>query len=607
MRAIVPPLFFPPTESCSNCLDCRPPRACTFTRHFHNKVGKCDACYASGATCSFRTPFSLPPPVRLARSCLRCRQDHRQPCERLSPYGSCRRCLLLECPCSFSPCAMGRRSDLPLCSTTVSPPSAPAHQINRLARQFASEISIISQLSSPSPSTIRCLRQALSSLSQPPLISFAPPLNPVNTESLSPGFLARDRTLLRLLISGTMACFTESDWDKFTASWAAVVAVYVPGFKATHLLLRHKAVFPKRVHDLDKIMSSRGCQGIIAHTCFFVVFSTFSSDVCRFLHHTFCSRLALSLHPNYLFESGCNNYSDSDPSQRGPNAIPSMKCANFGISSRRQLPNESPSRIVSGSRDVCVSLGRPERILSHHKRPYYFSHCLPIWDNKGLSARDRFYPGRTPRIAATSPSVAFRQHRLPYVRANSFCYLNSNNIDTAVASCHESQCLRRIAEEYLILFRPLPYGCFPEIALRNQREFFRRKGIPVVDRSYLRLLPNGTAGSKSKTKGIHDDGNGAFSPGIWQSVKEDPKNQVSLMFLTVSDSIVLRSTEKRFGWFDGLVPHTTIIPKGEVPSGTSHIHHSSYIKLEHEQLCLVVLDERNIDSVKVSASDRSTS
>ena len=155
-----------------------------------------------------------------------------------------------------------------------------------------------------------------------------------------------------------------------------------------------------------------------------------------------------------------------------------------------------------------------------------------------------------------------------------------------------------------MLFRPLPFGCFSEIPLRNQREFFRQRGISAIDQFYLRIFPNGTVGSKSKTKGKHDDGNEVFSPGIWQSVQEDPKNDVTLTFLTISDAITIRSTEKRFAWFNGLAPHTTTISKGEVPSSTARIHHSSYIKLELKQLSLVVLDEANIDADCVTVSDR---
>lgn len=92
--------------------------------------------------------------------------------------------------------------------------------------------------------------------------------------------------------------------DKFTASWADTVAGLVPGFKAMHLLLRENVVAPKRIYDLDDLMTIRGCQGIISHTTLCVAFAMFSTAVCQYLHQLFCSRLGLSIHPNCLFLSG---------------------------------------------------------------------------------------------------------------------------------------------------------------------------------------------------------------------------------------------------------------------------------------------------------------
>ena len=111
-------------------------------------------------------------------------------------------------------------------------------------------------------------------------------------------------------------------------------------------------------------------------------------------------------------------------------------------------------------------------------------------------------------------------------------------------------------------------------------------------------------GSVYKCKGLHDDGNGAFSPSIWQSVQEDPNNSVSLMFLTTTDTMTFRSTEKRFVWFWGLCPHKSVVPDGEVESCTQHIHHSSYIKLELEQLALVTLHMDNQGNARVTKADR---
>ena len=63
------------------------------------------------------------------------------------------------------------------------------------------------------------------------------------------------------------------------------------------------------------------------------------------------------------------------------------------------------------------------------------------------------------------------------------------------------------------------------------------------------------------------------------------------------DTIFFLSTEKRFAWFSGIVPHTTVFERTEVPSTIERIHHSSYMKMRHEQMALVALDKRYLSNI----------
>ena len=129
-------------------------------------------------------------------------------------------------------------------------------------------------------------------------------------------------------------------------------------------------------------------------------------------------------------------------------------------------------------------------------------------------------------------------------------------------------------------------GARRKLRLLIRSVFLKRFDVQQHERKYLRLLTSGTVGILFRTKGIHDDGNAVFAPGIWQSVQEDPKNQVRFKFITSTDTISFRSTEKRFMWFSGIVPHTTVTESEEVQSDVPRIHHSSYIKITLEQIAL---------------------
>ena len=171
--------------------------------------------------------------------------------------------------------------------------------------------------------------------------------------------------------------------------------------------------------------------------------------------------------------------------------------------------------------------------------------------------------------------------------------LTRNNTYVVVSASFESNHLRRLAEEYVIqLFAPLPYSLTTAIAANNEQHFFATHDVAAADAPYLRLFPSGSIGVNI-TKPLRDDKNGVISPAIWQCTQADPKNRVRMTFITKNCSWSFESTTDRFAWFNGLVPHKTeLMNPPEVKSTTTRVHHSSYIKIEHEQLALIPMSTK---------------
>ena len=69
---------------------------CTFRHHYRqSKVGKCNACIASGRECLFRRPVTHPIAVALSVTCINCQTDHKacQHTIRGAELPACFRCL----------------------------------------------------------------------------------------------------------------------------------------------------------------------------------------------------------------------------------------------------------------------------------------------------------------------------------------------------------------------------------------------------------------------------------------------------------------------------------------------------------------------------------
>ena len=88
---------------------------------------------------------------------------------------------------------------------------------------------------------------------------------------------------------------------------------------------------------------------------------------------------------------------------------------------------------------------------------------------------------------------------------------------------------------------------------------------------------------------------------MWQCLQADPKNKVKMVFFTNACSWSFESTTHQFAWFNGLVPHKTeLVFPPEVESSTRRVHHSSYIKLEQEQLALVPMAKKLVGQLCVT-------
>ena len=116
--------------------------------------------------------------------------------------------------------------------------------------------------------------------------------------------------------------------------------------------------------------------------------------------------------------------------------------------------------------------------------------------------------------------------------------------------------------------------------------------------TYCRPFPQGTI-MQLHEKSFHGDGNGATIPGLWQCVQEDPNNPVTLSFTTSTITWNMVSSTGRCTIFKGLAPHATrLINPPLVASKHQRMSHSSYWKLYHEYIALVLMSPENYRNLK---------
>ena len=196
------------------------------------------------------------------------------------------------------------------------------------------------------------------------------------------------------------------------------------------------------------------------------------------------------------------------------------------------------------------------------------------------------------------------KHRLPYLRLSSAPKAGRSCSDQLIATAFESNSCRYLGEHLSTrVFQPLPFALTNVIGSMNERNFFRHWQTSQSDTQYCRPYPQGTVVQLSE-KSLHDDCNGVTIPGLWQCMKEDLLNPVTLTFTTTTISWTIQSTEARFALFKGLIPHRTSLTNPPlVPSPHKRMSHSSYWKMDHEYMALVLMSEENCKKLEIESPE----
>ena len=264
-----------------------------------------------------------------------------------------------------------------------------------------------------------------------------------------------------------------------------------------------------------------------------------------------------------------------------------------------------------GSRHVKVDsraiLAAQRQSFDRQVREWYRNECLPVFFCSNTETKDRFYgkslvaPGRQPRIPKSGGLDVSTSHRLPYLKLGSAPVMRPNDVESVVATVFESNNCRTLAENVCLrVFHALPYGTANMIARQNEQIFFNQHAISRKETGFSSLFPQGTV-VLCHDKTLHDDANGVVIPGFWQCIREDPINPVTLQFITVSAGWKMSSDRGRFALFKGLIPRCTRLTNGLlVPSTIQRVSHSSYWKLGHEYLSLVLLSPENCKKIVVA-------
>ena len=427
-----------------------------------------------------------------------------------------------------------------------------------------------------------------------------------NTCVLAPTkYIQRDHALISQLIRGKMRRFSISEWQDFLCEWERKVQTFVDGFKACRLFIRSVDNASPVDVDLDQHMSSRHCDGIFIHDDCQVLFATLSPHACSKIRNGMAAQIGVNPIPNAMVVSGANEALCRDrTNERSTKGNKCLRCISFGSSTRPQHHNHKSYARIVGSRRCTINCSGIKLALRHsfekQIREFYRKRCYPVFFGSSIKGVDKFYgsnpdrPSRKPRIAKTGSMDTSTCFRLPYVRMSSAPSLAKNKLETVVATCYESNSCRALAEELCSgVFGPLPYCLANVVGHLNECNFFLKKGMALSEAGFSRPFPQGTIGLRHN-KSLHDDGNAAIMPGLWQCVQADPDNPVYLQFTTSSARWRISSDTGRFAMIKGLIPHETKLRKNMTgASRVQRISHSSYWKLEHEYVALALMAPEN--------------
>ena len=77
--------------------------------------------------------------------------------------------------------------------------------------------------------------------------------------------------------------------------------------------------------------------------------------------------------------------------------------------------------------------------------------------------------------------------------------------------------------------------------------------------------------------------------------------RVNLKFMTTYWRVKIEATTDRFALFYGWIPHKTEVERDSgTPTGETRLHHTAYIKPEHEHISLGVMNKPLRNGIRLS-------
>jgi len=290
--------------------------------------------------------------------------------------------------------------------------------------------------------------------------------------------------------------------------------------------------------------------------------------------------------------------------------------ANFGGARRVQkstLHSEDEhiiafDKAIGGHRGGVVNCPRLSNSPSQAVSAMYHEEYYAVFQDDRLPKRDRWYGERANGKRKRDPRFSYLGNTIE--QRGSATVMHPMKTSFPLSTSHPSLLHAAEAEnnirnmsEWLLLnaFSPLPYCQTASIAaenIRNACNYAESLSIELPCRSLARELPKGATGIQ-QCKELHDDGNAAIIPGIWTSIRGD--NNVVLRFLGTNMNICFTTTEERFCWFLGWVPHKTEMREGlerfsrqkrGKMEQVHRIHHSAFSIPQIEHFGLVLFSGR---------------
>ena len=276
--------------------------------------------------------------------------------------------------------------------------------------------------------------------------------------------------------------------------------------------------------------------------------------------------------------------------------------ANYGVSDRNQREQLTFS-LTSGS-GLRYSLD--EQLAARYNKCFLVVFIQYLYW-KCFTVLDAFYkkrPNKACRVPRISRSMSFRQRkslRFPDLRSESIHKSKpktSKDVSMMAASQYESN-VRLASESMLKILASVPGALMGHISHQQTLEAFQKFDISSAQQNVSRPLPKGSLGL-GLNKPLHDDSNGIVSHGVWRTLQEDPANPVWFQFFTHKKAWEIKATQDRMCFFNGHIPHRTVTKGGPVkPTSTRRVHHSAYIKPEHEHISLVLCSPDCLNHVQL--------